>query len=355
MRFDVVLGNPPYQKNDGGVRDDGSANASATAIYPNYVESAEKTSEIQSLIIPARWLSGAGKGLSAFSKHMVQSKNFQIFEYYLDSKDVFPNNDIKGGVCYFVKNHNHNGEAKVIIHEKGRSVDSLRFLDENGIGVFIPYAELSKILLKVQAVVGDIPSKSIQTIVSPRNPYGLATDFFKNPSKYDLPDIMPNREKANDIEIFGLLNGMRTSRFVSDDYPITKGLDLVNKYKVFLSYAYGTGSLGEPTAKPVVGIPHTICTETFLNIGVFNAEIEAVNLVRYIKTKFFRVMVGILKTTQHATTTFKYVPLQDFTENSDIDWSKSIPEIDIQLYMKYGLNEEEIEFIETHAKEMIII
>jgi len=144
------------------------------------------------------------------------------------------------------------------------------------------------------------------------------------------------------------------------DYPIPLGNQYVNKWKVFAPYAYGDSRdrfLGDEGAVQIIG-PAVLgkkgqaCTETFLQIGNFNTEFEAESLLKYYKTKFFRTMVAILKSTQHSTTAFKFVPLQDFTPNSDIDWTKSISEIDQQLYKKYGLSEEEIAFIEEKVQAM---
>ncbi|WP_290003125.1 hypothetical protein [Faucicola atlantae] len=145
---------------------------------------------------------------------------------------------------------------------------------------------------------------------------------------------------------------MRVSRFVPNDYPLPAGKESVDKYKIFASYAYGTGSFGEKGANLILGEPLQICTETFLQIGNFDTEFEAQSFIKYYKTKFFRAMVGILKVTQHSTTTYGYVPLQDFTAESDIDWSQSIADIDQQLYQKYGLDQTEIDFIETKVKPM---
>lgn len=357
MKFDVVIGNPPYQQNDRGLREDGSKNASASPIYPDFVESAIGISKIQSLIIPARWITGAGKGLKSFSEKMINSTNLKYFGYFANSKDVFPDNEITGGVCYFVRDNNHDNKTNIETYSNSKIDKSTRFFDEHSIGVFIPFEALSNILIKVRRKE-NLETNNIQKIVSTLKPYGLRTDFFKNQKKYNLPPIFKKRNNKNDLEIFGLFNGKRTSRFLPSDYPIPKGTDLLSDYKVFLPYAYGgEGMIGEAKSvtllgQPLVGKPNQLCTETYLNIGSFKTQEEAINLYKYIKTKFFRALVGILKSTQHATTTFKLVPLQDFTKDADIDWSESTSNIDQQLYKKYNLDKEEIEFIETNIKEM---
>lgn len=357
VKFDVVIGNPPYQEGDGGKRDDGTVSSSASPLYPDFVKSAITISDTQSLIVPARWVSGAGKGVKGFSKEMLESKTFKSFDYYIDSKNVFPNNDIMGGICHFVKDKTYHGPANITVVSESGVQNSRRLLDENNINVFIPFKELSQILKKVDCH-STLITDNISNMVSARKPYGLSTDFFDNPSKYSLPKLRQTKTNFDDIEVFGLEKGRRTSRFVHQKYPLPKGKDLVPFYKVLIPYAHGGGTLGTGKkvsllGKPLVAPCNSASTETFLNVGSFENEIEAVNLSKYLKTKFLQTLVGVYKTTQHGTKkVYQSVPLQDFTEESDIDWSKSIAEIDQQLYVKYGLSEEEITFIETHVKEM---
>lgn len=356
MKFDVVIGNPPYQENDNGIRESGVGNASASPLYHLFVDSAISVGSMQSLIIPARWITGAGKGLGKFSEKMIRSTNIRYFTYFLSSKDVFPNNDIPGGVCYFIRENNYSGKANIETNYLSKIEVSKRYFDEHGFGVFIPFNKLTNILVKVKKMA-DIDSENIQTIVSVRKPYGLSTDYFRNTKKYNLPNVQDSLLKSDDIEVFGLNEGKRASKFIPRNYPIPFGNDTIFKYKVFLPYAYGGGMLGEVESvtmlgKPLIGKPGQICTETYLSIGNFEEECQAENLLKYIKTKFFRVLVGVLKSTQHATRTFRLVPLQDFTSTSDIDWSQSIADVDKQLYNKYGLTQEEINFIETNVKEM---
>lgn len=358
MKFDVVIGNPPYQKNDNGQRDDGAVNASASSIYPFFVESSQKISNIQSLIIPARWITGAGKGLKKFSEQMISSRNLKHFSYYANSKDVFPNNEITGGVCYFIRDNQYEGKTHIKAHFTNRTEISTRVFDEHSIGVFIPFETLSNILLKIRKKV-NLEKNSIYPHVSVRKPYGLSTDFLDKPKKYDLTRLQSKREMKDDIEVFGLIKGKRTSRFIPSNYKLLKGKDLRDFYKVFVTKAYGgDGILGESDAvtilgQPLIGKPRQVSTETYLTIGKFETEEEANSLYKYIKTKFFRVLVGILKTTQDAPRrVYQLVPIQNFTSKSDIDWTKPIAEIDQQLYEKYNLNEEEIDFIETNIKEM---
>ena len=352
MKFTAVVGNPPYQENDNGARADGSANASASPIYQYFVEESKNFSDIQCLVIPSRWAMGAGKGLKKFTESMLKDHHIQSFYYFMDSKDIFPNNDIKGGICYFVRNRNYTGKAKITVKDTASEETMHKFLDEEGVGIFIPYAELADILGKVKKETVDFKEQNMQKIVSVRKPYGLSTDFFTSQSKYNLPPVNIKKQKDDDIEIIGLYKTKRTSRFVPRDYPVPAGGDTIGRWKVFIPYAYGCGAIGETIPSPILGSPIQICTETYLRIGCFNTKFEAEALLKYIKTKFFRTMVGILKTTQHSTTTYKYVPIQDFTPKSDIDWSKSIEEVDKQLYKKYNLSDKEITFIEEKVRPM---
>ena len=178
----------------------------------------------------------------------------------------------------------------------------------------------------------------------------MTTNFFNDPSKYKLPDVSTERHSSNDIEIYGLYDKKRVIRYVPEDYPIPYGKENIKKWKVFGSYAYGRGTYGEKTPELIIGKPNQICTETFLSFGPFDTEFEAKAFKKYYNGKFFRALLGILKNTQHSTTSFHIVPLQNFTKKSDIDWSKSISQIDEQLYNKYNLNNEEREFIEKKVE-----
>lgn len=356
FKFDAVVGNPPYQVNDnGGDRQNGTVNASASPVYDKFVNSAKSLDPgVISMIMPSRWLSGAGKGLKEFGRTMLQDTHIKSIHIFPNSRDIFPSVDIKGGVCYFLRDTNYAGAADITIQNGDNITTSHRFLDTTGTGTFIQFTELASIYGKVAP---DIKKGTIQSIMSVRKPYGFSTDIIGNYRKYGLPEMYNERQRDSDLEMWGLLRGKRTLVYLPENYPIPVyplGLNKDNfkKWKVFVPYAYGCGALGEEIPTPILGTPIQICTETFMQYGAWGAEPEAKAALRYLKTKFFRVLVGILKTTQHSTTTFKFVPLQDFTANSDIDWSKSIPEIDQQLYRKYGLTDEEIGFIETHVKPM---
>jgi len=358
MKFDAVVGNPPYQENDNGSRENGAANASASPLYHKFEELSENISIVQSLIMPARWTTGAGKGLGDFSDKMINDNHIKKFTMYTRSQAVFPNTRI-GKIAYYLRNEKYVGETQISVHAQDSDSKYKGELNTLNTGVFIPFKELVGALSKVMEKT-DLKTENMQKIVSVLKPYGLRTDFFKNPSKYKLPGIFAERHNIDDIEIFGLENTKRTVKYLTHDYPIPRGLDMIDKYKVFAPYAFGDSQdrfIGDEGQVKVIGPAFVgekgqIVTETFLQIGNFETEYEANALLKYYKTKFFRAFMAMVKTTQHSTTAFWLIPLQNFTEKSDIDWTESISEVDQQLYVKYGLDEIEISFIEEKVKEM---
>ncbi|MCA9765303.1 MAG: Eco57I restriction-modification methylase domain-containing protein [Carnobacterium sp.] len=354
LKFDVIIGNPPYQENDNGKRDkDAGKNASASPLYNKFVLASMNISSIQSFIIPTRWAFGAGKGLKHFSEVMLNDNHIQNFVYYQNSKEVFPDNEIKGGVSYFSRNEEYTGEANITIHtENGEKIKRKDFLNTANSGTLIVYNELGAIVKKIKSFEKH-DFEPVSKIISSLKPYGLRTDFFRDPQKYGITRATNEKQSSDDMKVYGLGEGQkRIHKFISRDEHLIKGHDSIDTWKVFSPYAYGNGSFGESIPNPFIGEPGDIVTETFLRFGNFDNELEAESLLKYIKTKFFRVLVSILKVTQHSTTTYGYVPLQDFSENSDIDWAQSIREIDKQLYEKYKLNDEEILFIEENVTEM---
>ena len=163
-------------------------------------------------------------------------------------------------------------------------------------------------------------------------------------------DAMPD-DGQEYIQILGRVNNKRIYKYIRRAY--VRPVDNLDSYKVYVAQANGSGEFGETMSEPVVEKPGVGSTETFLSIGKFSTAVEAESLKKYIKTKFARALLSVLKVTQNGNKpVWKMIPQQDFTDSSDIDWSKSIPEIDKQLYAKYGLDEKEIAFIESHVKEM---
>lgn len=343
MKFNAVVGNPPYQVMDGG------AGASATPVYNKFVDIAKKMNpNYISMIMPARWYAG-GKGLDDFRNEMLNDKRISILHDFFDAKECFQNVEIKGGICYFLWNYNWSSKCYIFSHTaNGKVTTSNRFLRDENDDIFIR----EKIQVEIKRKVCNLMQIPFSNIVSSMKPYGLRGDFFKNQKKYNLPPIRTTYQK-NDITIWGLDEKQkRVKRFVNSNYPLPKHKDLTS-YKIFIPRNFGTGKLEDNIFTTIIGRPDDACTETFVQISPFENLLAATNCDKYLKTKFVRLLIGIRKQDQAAgRIVYQFVPLQDFTEGSDIDWSKSIEDIDKQLYAKYKLCEEEISFIESMIKPM---
>ncbi len=331
MKFDVIISNPPYQLSDGG------AQASAKPIYHHFVEQAKKLQpRYLTMIIPARWMTG-GKGLDEFREETIHDRHFTVLHDFANAEECFSGVDIKGGICYFLWEKDAKKLCDIYRHDNNGVSFSQRYLVEDDDDIFIRYPELVSIKNKVWKN----KVKSFENIVSSRKPYGLASDFFVNPAKFGLPPVSDKPIKDG-YSILGLAALKRVIRYIPKDYPLPKK-DGIDKYKLFIANSYGCGEIGEGPATPVLATPGQLCTETFLEIGAFDTLTEAQNAMSYLKTKFFRCLVGIRKQTQHATKqVYHYVPMQDFSK----------PWTDEELYKKYDLTQEEIDFIESMIKPM---
>ena len=320
MTFDVIIGNPPYQLDDGG------AQASATPIYNLFVEQALKLKpRYLSMIIPARWF-GGGKGLDDFRKLMIEDKHIRVLHDFLDASDCFPGVEIKGGVCYFLWDRDNQGVCRIVTHKKDEITEQKpRFLKEKGSDVFIRYSEGVSVLHKVRKH----NEKTIDTIVSSQKPFGLRT-YVHGESKH-FTDAVSLYER-------GGVGYIKRSEIVRNQ-------QWTDKYKVYISAAYNAGDSypHQILGKPIFGPTNSCCTETYVVIGPVKTETEAKHLCGYISTKFFRFLVMLKKTSQHApASVYSFVPLQDFSE----------PWTDEKLYKKYNLTEEEIAFIESMIRPM---
>lgn len=342
MKFEAVVGNPPYQESDGG------AQASAKPIYQNFVEIAYNlnTDKI-SMITPTRWFAG-GKGLDNFRNMMLDNTHIKVLYDCLNPEFFFPNTNIRGGVCYFLIDKQYNnllGKVKVITKTKdGHENINQRAMKTENFDIFIREQKSVEILLKVLAH----PSfEKIESFISPRKPFDLKSDIVKTTNFYSS-----SNRCQNPIKCWGK---NKKAGFIERNL-ITSHLEWINTWKVYIPRANNIGTeLADDNLNAFVGEPDTVCTESYMVVygNVSNTKNKALNLIKYLNSKFARFMHSLAKASQDATSkTYQFVPIQDFTNDSDIKWNKSIAEIDKQLYAKYGLSQEEIEFIEQKIKPM---
>lgn len=342
MKFDAVVGNPPYQEMDGG------AQASASPLYHHFVGTAKRlNSTYISFIMPTRWYVG-GKGLDSFRNEMLNDVHIKELYDCLTPEDIFPNTNIRGGVCYFLwdKNHDNSKElTRVVTLENNKIIaDVIRPIRVEGSDIFIRDAKAVDILRKIFSK-GNVPVMANH--ISARKPFGLASNFIKTANFHENAKGL-----NNPVKCYGKA---KTVGYLERDMIKIRS-EWIDFWKVFTQRANNIGTeLNDDNLNTFVGEPGTICTESYIVIGEnLNLDkISANNISKYFMTKFARYMHSLGKASQDATAkTYRFVPLEDFTNKSDIDWNKSIKEIDIQLYNKYGLNKEEIEYIENKIKEM---
>lgn len=332
MKFDIIIGNPPYQLSDGG------AQASARPIYQQFVQQAIALKpKYISMIMPSRWMTG-GKGLDDFRASMLVDKHIRVLNDFPDGKMCFPNNEIKGGVCFFLWNRDEEGMCDIYQHINNEINKSTRYLKEEGTDVFIRDSRLVGLYKKVIAY----KDGSFSKIVSPLKPYGLRGDIFKDTTKYALPP-MSDKPFNDCLTVYGLDEHLkRTKKYIKKDYPLPK-TDLLGGYKLFVARNQGSGVFGETLSDPIYAGPDDICTETYVVFGPFNTEEESKNCWDYVKTKFFRAILGIRKLDQNASqSVYSYVPLVNLKQS----WN------DKKLYDLFNLSEDERDFIESNVKEM---
>ena len=332
----AIIGNPPYQLTVEG-------NNRAKPVYHLFMDFACQLSERVSLITPARYLFNAGFTPTEWNEKMLNDEHFKVVSYKANSTEVFPSVDIKGGVAVMYR-------------------DTTQKFGK--IGVFKAFLELNQIATNVEK----LQEKSLTEIIYAESSYRfdmnkpeierLVSDRLNGDKKiisniFDkLPDFFTVEQHPGTIGFYGRTKGGRCVRYA--DRNLFEAHPNLDKYKVVVPESNGSGAIGEVLSTPLIGEPLIGVTQTFLTIGAFDTRDEAEACLKYVKTKFARTMLGILKATQHnPKDTWRLVPLQDFTEKSDIDWGKSIADIDQQLYAKYNLSEGEIKFIEEKVKPMV--
>ena len=339
----VVIGNPPYQAD---VKGDNKTYAAP--VYHLFLQSFWDACNRVMMIHPARCLFNAGATPKKFMKDLLNDEHLKVIHYEPRSQNIFPDADIKGGVAVTYRDENKFfGKIEIFIpFSELKSVYEKVVENEN----FSPLSEImypAEIYHFTEKMHADFPNA--KNILSKGHAYDLKSNVFLN-----LPEIFFD-EKPNDgkeyIQLIGVKKNNRVIKFVRRDY-ITDH-ETLEKYKVLIPDSNGSGMINEKLSTPLVGLPLVGSTQTFITLGAFDTEAQAQNCLKYVKTKFARALLGVLKVTQHnPPATWKYVPLQDFTDDSDIDWARSIAEIDKQLYQKYNLSAEEISFIETKIRAM---
>lgn len=329
MKFDVIVGNPPYQLSDGG-----GEGASAVPLYHRFVEQAMKLNpRYISMIIPARWYSG-GKGLDGFRNEMLHDERLAEIHDFPETDLCFPGVNIRGGVCYFLWSRDHSGDAKIFNYSSSSPMSvSTRPLLEPGIETFIRYNKAISILRKVRALHEDVYSNRVY----PRNPFGISSNF----STYSTSNATGNL-----LTLYRSRRGSTADKVVYVDKKyVLKNHSLVGKIKVIVSKA-SPGGDEYPHAiisTPLIAPKGSVSTETYLVIDTPATTQEAEHLIEYMETRFFRFLVSLIKNTQNISKgCFAFVPVQDLSRR----WT------DEALYAKYGISAEEIEFINSMIKPM---
>lgn len=329
MKFSAVVGNPPYQVMDGG------AGVSAKPVYNSFVEIARDLNPNNvSMIMPAKWYTD-GKGLEAFRTAMLNDKRLSKLVDFTDSRDCFESVDIAGGICYFLWSKDYHGPCEFISKHQGESRTSLRDLAASD--DFIRHIGAVTIIDKVKARTTDF----FKSRVSIQRPFGLRT--------YVTP-----------LEEGDIVLKYSRGRGPYNSFLISTGNEMIDKWKVIISYltAEHAGQTDKEGRKRILSSldilgPNEICTETYLVVDALNTKEEAFYLFSYLKTRFVRFLIAQLASTQHLSKEkFAFVPLQNFTPSSDIDWTQPVSDIDRQLYAKYSLTTEEQQFIESMIKPM---
>lgn len=340
LDFNIVVGNPPYQESDGG------AGASAKPIYNEFVGISKELAPTNiALIMPTRWYAG-GKGLDDFRDQMLSDAQVSQLHDFLKPEVIFPEINLRGGICYLLWDKEHNNNPTQVFTYKNDlkpKIDSRKLRTEDS-DIFIRHGIAIEILKKINS---HPKFKSFEKHISSRRPFNIDANIVKN-------EKFRNSKKGLENPVVCYGKGKKVGYLERDE--ISKNIDWIDKYKVFTPRANNIGTeLNDDNLNTFIGNPNTICTESYIVVGVnLNLdETSASNLCKYFTTKFARFQHSIGKASQDATSkTYKFVPLQDFTISSDINWDVSIKEIDNQLYEKYSLTKEEIDFIETMIKPM---
>ena len=345
MKFNAIVGNPPYQLTGG------SGGNNDAPIFQDFGKlSHSLTGQYVSLIIPSRWFTAGRENLlGEFRKDMLNCGHIELLKTYTDAKDVFSNVDIKGGICYYLYNKLHSGLCEYTLC-KGKNIER-KDVNLAEFDIFIREPRLAEIVKKVTEKTKLNQIGFVDSIISNDTPFGIPSNP-RSSSKTPFKVYTESSAKHNTF-LYHIENNARKIEYVALE-DIVKHAEDVKYPKVFIPGGYGAGEsfphqiLGVPESAPA----NSVCSQSYL-YAKFMSDIEVTNFIKYLKSLLFRALVLAMKITQSAPQrVYRFVPLQDFTPSSDIDWSKSIEEIDKQLYAKYNLSEDEIDFIEKMIKPM---
>ncbi len=344
MNIGAIIGNPPYQVTDGssGVGD------SAVPVYNHFVALAKLPEpRLISLIMPSKWMVG-GRGLQKFRQEMCEDTSLRSLIDFEDESIIFNGLHIDGGVCYFLWDAEYHGQPEIRYHTKtGEVVETKNFLRNDFFDYIVRDHRIISLLEKT-SVLG----KSFADIVSGHQPYGIATYLFNDPDRYPESDLSeaPFEGSVKVYGVKGIKGGARRMQGYVSPRIIKRNHAHVDLYKIFFSKCYSTDAINPP--EPILAEPKEICTETFLEIGPFSTKTEQLNCYTYTQTSFFKFLLYCGKGTMNVTSrVFKLIPLQNFTAQSDINWTADVEEIDRRLFDKYKLDTEERAYIERYMKK----
>ena len=340
-KFDVVIGNPPYQ-------DEATGDATHNMpVYHLFMQAAYEVGRKAVLITPARFLFNAGYTPKAWNEKMLSDPHLTVSHYVPNSDKLFPGTDIKGGIAVTYRDEDKTDEPIGTFTKSPVLNEILHKVPFGKSGSIASVITSSRSYRYTDEMHADYPD-ALNTM-SAGEQYKINTRTFEQLSFLYFDECPANNYAY--VRVLGLIKNKRVSRWIRSAY--IAGPESFGSYKLAISKASGSGNFGEALSAPLVLEPNAAVTQSFITIGTLGNEAEAQACLKYVKSKFARTLLGVLKITQdNPAKVWKYVPLQDFTIASDIDWSKSIPEIDQQLYSKYKLDADEIAFIELYIKPM---
>ena len=328
MKFDAIVGNPPYQSQMGGV--------SSVSIYPEFVKQAIAINpKYCSMITPSRWMNATSGALVSYRDSMLIDDRISMLYDFVNANNCFPTVEIKGGISYFLWDSSYSGNCMITLTDsQGKKTTGFRPLLEEGMETFIRNEKMISLLYKVKS----LNENSFSEIVSANDPFGYDTREEHSSKRVKVSYSL----KKGEGQIPLYYNGWRNEGVgYVNKTSVKRNQGAIDKHKVFIPKAWGIGDPSKDWINPFIPDKYAVCTETYLMVGPFYSEEEAMNCSRYMQTKFFHLMVAFIKSTQNTMQkAYAVVPLQDFS----IEWT------DEKLYAKYGFDEEEIAFIEATIK-----